>query len=277
MKKKLIIATIATSVMIMGTTSIAFAANGFNSQGKITFAGPDETGNTSDDIIFDSNDLHVIYDSVKAMREGIATAVTNKGGTVSEVQSFTALQDGILSIPQTIQYETLTGDISYKYHHHSVDATDMDSDSPNRTTNYSDSYISSTSGGCYTTPIYKKHVHSGNSGAQGGCYQRAHYYWETVSHCNGTAVIHTSAGGDLQYTCSSCGRWFSSDFGNGHDITESHDGYSLPGGVIPTRVVWETTCGKTPGVRYEDEGVEGYSCSCGKLDGEISGAHIIFN
>lgn len=276
-RKKIIITVVAALVMTMGITSIVYAADGFNSKGYIGFAGPDDTNGTSDDIIFDSADLDTIYDQVYTYREAWASAITAKGGTVANAQSFADLQQGILSIPQTIQYETQTGTISYTYHHHSVDGSDMDTDSPDNTTSYNDTYVSPTSGGCYTTPLYKKHQHSGSPNGQGGCYQRAHYYWHTTSHCGGTAELHTSIGGDWQYTCTSCGRWFPSDFGNGHEVTESYDGYSLPGGVTPDRIVWETTCGKTPGVRYTDEGVEGYTLSCGKLDGEISGAHIVFD
>ncbi|MBO4847118.1 MAG: hypothetical protein J5525_12610 [Lachnospiraceae bacterium] len=276
MKNRKIIAIAALLTMTFGMSIMAHAAtSGFNSKGEISFAGPDETSNTSDDIIFDSDDLNNFHDYIYNFRETAAQHITAKNGTVSDPQSFANIESGIMSIPQTIQFQSHNASIVYMYHHHTVDSVNADSETLGGGS-YKDDYVSPTNAGCFTQVLYKKHVHSGSSSSGGGCYTRPHYYWYTTGHCNGSAERHTSQGGDWQYTCSECGRWFSSDFGTGHEYGEAGDGYSVPTGANIDRIVYEVTCGKTPGVRYDSEEIEGYTCTCGKRDGQLVSARIAF-
>ncbi|MBO4847124.1 MAG: hypothetical protein J5525_12640 [Lachnospiraceae bacterium] len=97
-RKKIFITLLCTTCMIAGISGSVFAANGFNSQGSISFAGTDEQVGTSDDIIFDSNDLNTIYDEVSTGKNLLATQITSKGAEVNKagtIYTFNELKLGI--------------------------------------------------------------------------------------------------------------------------------------------------------------------------------------
>lgn len=264
MKKKMICA-ICAATLIIGTAFTAYASGEINSQGRISFVGLDDTAGTSDDVVFDASDFDTLISLSNEKLAVLSTAIEAKGGTVHDENPGTSdIITGIDSIPTTITQDDFTDcDLIYLYHHHTTDSTSADSTSTDAGP-YEDSYISPTSGGCYTTVVYKAHAHTSS------CYA-PYYSWD--EWCYGDVEEHTSPGGDLQYTCNSCGQWLS---GPGAHTKEGGSGWSYPSYAINVRTTSKLRCGKVPGTRYADEGVEGYTRSCGKTECEMTGAEITF-
>lgn len=86
MKKKLGISLLCSIFITASIVTGVFAADGFNSKGSISFAGPDETPSTSDDIIFDSADLDIIYDEISAGKSLLESTIEDKGFTVTKTE-----------------------------------------------------------------------------------------------------------------------------------------------------------------------------------------------
>lgn len=164
----------------------------------------------------------------------------------------------------TTNLENVEGTIKYFYHHHSL------SDSENVTPQidggtYTDDYESAVSSGCFTQPIYKKHIHVDS------CYTS-----RTCSHSSYSLWVQDSRGGDGRYnadaTCNICGA-------NGHGYKNSKDSAResainhLMEQSVTTKVI---TCGKDQGQRYESEGLDFYGRSCNHLEGQIIKAEIIY-
>lgn len=105
---------------------------------------------------------------------------------------------------------------------------------------YADNYISTTSQGCFTTPV--SHVHT----------NECPYTWTT---CGGTYTTHM---------------WVPDPEGNYIDRWACNRCGALGGSAGGTcnNNVKKITCTKT---------IDGYSRSCGKCDGKLVGAHILYN
>ena len=106
-------------------------------------------------------------------------------------------------------------------------------------------------GGCYETPIYKVHTH--------------------ISSCYSTQTVRS--------TCQ-CGAYNGRYLENGAFVcmTCGHSGHG-PGGICGASITSTQTiivCGKTQGQRYESEGIENYSLSCGKTETTIEGYTITY-
>ena len=106
-------------------------------------------------------------------------------------------------------------------------------------------------GGCYTTPVYKVHTH--------------------ISSCYSTQTVRS--------TCQ-CGAYNGRYLENGAFVcmTCGHSGHG-PGGICGASITSTQTiivCGKTQGQRYESEGIENYSLSCGKTETTIEGYTITY-
>ena len=120
-------------------------------------------------------------------------------------------------------------------------------------------YHSPVSGGCFTQPVYKAHIHSGYASVHGNCYTapvyRAHSH---TSNCYTTVNTSCQCGAyaghwynDTVFRCEVCG----------------HGGHG-PGGTCGAGITsTQLTCGKTAGTRYASEGLEGYSLTCTKTAG----------
>ena len=129
---------------------------------------------------------------------------------------------------------------------------------------YANNYKAASSGGCYTTAVYKAHSHKSSCYSSSTCYHR------------GQSIKHSwFDDGDGRYmctsTCQNCGSSATVDTHHSKDYGKSDDAlFSSP------YTYSSLTCGKTPGVRYSSEGVEYYACSCGHSAGEIVKAEIIY-
>ena len=120
------------------------------------------------------------------------------------------------------------------------------------TTKYHKHTGDATNGGrCYTTPVYKVHTH--------------------ISSCYSTQTVRS--------TCQ-CGAYNGRYLENGAFVcmTCGHSGHG-PGGICGASITSTQTiivCGKTQGQRYESEGIENYSLSCGKTETTIEGYTITY-
>lgn len=100
MKRRIVITLISSFVLILGTSTIAMAGEGysFRSKGKLVF--DNGTTDTSDDVIFDATDLSVIEtevtDGKAAIKDAINTAVPNK--ITDSNPTFESLKDAIPEI-----------------------------------------------------------------------------------------------------------------------------------------------------------------------------------
>ena len=138
--------------------------------------------------------------------------------------------------------------INYVHHVHSLDSTSAtitndNADFSSVTATYSDSYVASSSGGCFTTVKYRYHSHSTS------CYGSTNNvaeYWAR-DDANGNAIY--------RFTCRECGATW-----EGHQ--EDHDHQHCPKVII---------CGKSTSTI---EGIAGYTCSCGKTAGQVIEVNI---
>ena len=167
--------------------------------------------------------------------------------------------------------------IEYVYHKH-VDANGNEQ---------SADYHSPVSGGCFTQPVYKSHVHKGSSSAKGGCYTSPVYHqhdsgcYRTVtsykSHNEWGRTTDNYSGSAAHQICNGCGQ-------GGYSWNNFNWGGQCPTPAGTTRVLncnrgntiesYAPSCGKTAGQRYESDGVEYYALSCGKTNDTIDNAYM---
>lgn len=201
--------------------------------------------------------LQSVFQSVSNGKRLVASALLTKGVSCAEDATFREIYEAILNIKQTlvIGVEQIPGTIEYEYHYH------MDGSG-----NQPHSGSIGTKGGCYTSPVY--HTHSGSSSSGGGCYTVAKTGYKTHS-CGGANCTSGPYGpdssGNVYYvgTCSGCGKTLSV--------------YGSPGWAACDKTTtvsytyYELGCGKSTNT------VTGYRAACGLSDGQIIGAHIVYD
>lgn len=261
MKKK-IITTICVLTLTLGLSSSTMATpliTGLNSTNRISFVGTDDTAGTDDDIVFDAGDFEVINNRIDSNIDLMKDNIVNKGGTVSD-----DMVDSINSIPNIlgIEYITATGDVQYTYHHHTLSSTSNDSTDPTPGS-IADNYSQGSSAGCCRTPIYHTHTNA--------------------CRCNGTLVyyhVKTYDGGDYEpdhwaagLRCSRCGQNYGEAINTSGYVGDGYWGYrehAENGDTIPNGCS-ANKCGKNGST------IDGYKIGCGKREGQIVSADIVFN
>ena len=108
--------------------------------------------------------------------------------------------------------------------------------------------------------------------------------------CHGGWLVHESDGKDA---CSECGHGYhgmQDKTIHDHRSVAAHYSYENEGGratsvtyelncnnlPLNSSPVYDLNCGKTAGTRYSAEGVDYYTRSCGKTDGQIATATIAY-
>ncbi|MBO4847084.1 MAG: hypothetical protein J5525_12440 [Lachnospiraceae bacterium] len=182
--KRVIIASICAFTLIIGCTAMAYAATGFNSKGAISFAGPDETPATSDDIIFDSADLDVIYDEVSTGKQLLVDEVVTQGGEITKAgdeYTFEEIKDGIQS---------------------AIDSAKDDGHDEG----YDEGYATGYTDGSATTGItITKHYHTTQ------CYANGYMYTVSCMNC-GNGYYSNSESEAASHTCGYCHEYQSNGF-----------------------------------------------------------------
>lgn len=206
--------------------------------------------------------LQQVFQYVSDGKRKLASALLTKGVPIREDAAFEEIYHAILAIPQNlvIGVQEIPGTISYDYHYH-----------VNGSGNMPHSEKEAASGGCYMNPVY--HVHTGNGKTGGGCY--------------GTPIYHTHTGscyseGSHNSSCPSHREYHSYDCGSVHDW--DGDGHGCDGFVAydcgghrylscnkgSGIIGYSLNCGKSPST------IEYYTPVCGLSDGQIIGAHIVY-
>ncbi len=241
--------------------------------------------------------LQQVFQFVSNGKRKVASALLTKGVSIEKDATFDEICNGILSVPQelVIGVQEIPGIVTYEKHYH----VDKSGGTPH-------SERATAEGGCYTVPMY--HTHTGDSRSGGGCYSvpivhnhvdscytitktirrvTAHWYiGEGTGHAccdnafgqnrarfayvdevyvNDVLVSSTSGEGDLGYCCGLCFDRKAAERGFTSTVTDINCGYSegLNG--------YRTGCGKS------NETVEAYMPGCGLADGQIVGAHIVYD
>ena len=201
--------------------------------------------------------LQSVFQSVSDGKRLLASALLTKGVSCAEDATFREIYEAILNIKQTlvIGVDKLPGTIEYEYHYH----TDGSG-------NYPHSSSIGYKGGCYTSPIY--HTHSGSSSSGGGCYTVAKTGYRTYG-CGGadcTSGPHgPDSSGNVYYVgnCSGCGKTLS--------VYGSPGWAACDNTTTVSYTYYELGCGQSTST------VIGYKANCGLSDGQIIGAHIIYD
>ncbi len=216
--------------------------------------------NNNDDVIAALNsalgemksELQSVFTFVSNGKRLLASALLTKGVSVPEDASFAEIRDGILAIKQTIYLGTETqyipGTISYDYHHHVDGSGAATGGAANR----------SQSGGCYTTPVYHSHTNS--------CYETYTYTatrWEPISWNWTNDHYHGNSYTGVPDKCRSCSYCGACEIDGGHNDHGRQVEYTATGKRLK--------CTKTPG-----QTVEYYVPACGLSEGQIIGAHIVY-
>ena len=198
--------------------------------------------NTSNRLSGLSGDIQSVFQRVSNGKALLASALLTKDVVIDEDATFQEIHDAILSIEQevVIGVDKLPGTIEYEYHYHTGDAQN--------------------GGGCYTV----EDVHHHNA----GCYQLCTYSWtgcegstgwtdgNSISHCPYRETHSICNGGQTMYK--------TYDHYNGGGSASGHrDGGSSTHAIL--------VCGKTEGQHY------GWTTGCGLQDGQIIGAHIVYD
>lgn len=211
--------------------------------------------------------LQQVFQYVSNGKQKCASALLTKGINMKADAAFEEIYQGILAIPQqlVIGVQEIPGTISYDYHYHEDGAG-----------NQPHVEKVAVSGGCYNIPFY--HVHEGSASIRGGCYTTPVYhshasgcYREVGSPEYGCHTIRswdTSegdwAGHDYKYYEMSCGRTIhGTNSYHTHSVLDCSQGGNI--------VSYSVGCGKN------ERTIEGYCPDCGLCDGQIIGAHIIYD
>ena len=232
--------------------------------------------------------LNDVFQSVSNGKTLLATALLTKGQTVADGAKFQEIYEAILRIETTIVVDNMPGDIVFEYHYH-VDSTGFVIDSLTHT----------CAGGCFNIPIWHLHTDSGNTQRDadfkapnsGGCFQHHDFKANTShihtnclrarracgwcsghSHTNGVTGCgvgghppstwvhnghHVNCGRSPQGACNSSNGCREGDW-TCNNLPLNSGGWSH----------WILDCGKTTNT------IEYYSLDCGRLHGQIVGAHI---
>ena len=188
-----------------------------------------------------SGDVQSVFQRVSNGKKLLASALLTKNVVIDEDATFQEIHDGILSMEQqiVIGVDKIPGTIEYEYHYHTG--------SPEN------------GGGCYTV----EDVHQHNA----GCYQLCTYSWSgcagngwtdgnSISHCPYEEKHSICNGGQTMYKTYSHPNHGGSQSGHRSGGSSTH--------AIPV-------CGKTEGQNY------GWKTGCGLQDGQIIGAHIVYD
>ena len=202
--------------------------------------------------------LNQVFTFVSNGKKLLASALLTKGVSCEEDATFQEIYQNILAIQQTlvIGVEQIPGTIEYDYHYHADGAGNLP---------HVNTVAVAQMGGCYTTPVY--HAHTGSSSGGGGCYSVAHTGYNTIG-CGGGDAINGPHGPDTS------GNYYW--VGNCNNCGGAVSNYGGPG--------W-AACGNTTTVPYtyytlgcglSTSSIVGYSPSCGLADGQMVGAHIVY-
>lgn len=239
----------------------------------------------------------VSYLSADALSAG-KTAWDNNGNAVigngkSNIDSY---NDGYTQGVNDVRAGLVNAQIVYRFHvHTNADGgnTSYEGSSVTYDGSVSMPEISPTQGGCYQTEVHKTHTHAGGGGSvvtdrygrrahtsPGGCYtassQYVSGYHEDWVRCGGNVVYsgpyYDGAGREYHVgVCKKCGK----EYSEGTDLTTVCTN-TIKDNVPTYSTCYVIGCGKTEGVRYDNEEVEGYTCTCGHTHGELEGAVISF-
>lgn len=118
----------------------------------------------------------MVFQYVSDGKKLLASALLTKGVTCAEDASFMDIYNAIISVEQEllIGVEQIPGTITYDLHHH-VDGNN----------NLLNVEMNGTQGGCYTTPVYHRHI--GSESSYGGCYTVANGHAH-LSSCAKTPI-----------------------------------------------------------------------------------------
>ena len=192
----------------------------------------------------------------------LASALLTKGVCCAEDATFAEIHQAIVNVPQelVIGVQELPGSIAYDYHYH------VDADG-----NEIHTEILESAGGCYVHPIY--HVHSGSSKSGEGCYTEPIYHTHKDS-CYSEGSHKADCPTHRGYHSYNCTEH---DYHGDGGPCEGFDLYdcgghrylscSLGSGVIG----YSLNCGR------DNSSIEGYKPACGLVDGQIVGAHIVYD
>lgn len=205
--------------------------------------------------------LESVFQYVSDGKKLMASALLTKGVTVSADATFNEFANAILNVPQqlVIGVEKLPGEITYDYHYH----TDKNGSFPHAAS-------MSEQGGCYTTPIY--HVHTGSSAVSGGCYTVPNYHSHSGS-CYSEGSHTDSCPSHIEYHSYDCSFHDYDGDGHGCDGFIAYDcgGHRYLSCRLPGITHYSLGCGMGTST------VIGYNPGCGLSDGQIIGAHIVYN
>ena len=189
-----------------------------------------------------SGDIQSVFQRVSNGKALLASALLTKDVVIDEDATFQEIHDAILSIEQevVIGVDKLPGTIEYEYHYHTGDAQN--------------------GGGCYTV----EDVHHHNA----GCYQLCTYSWTGCEGSTGWTDGNSISHCPYRETHSICN--------GGQTMYKTYDHYNGGGSQSGHRSGGSSThailvCGKTEGQHY------GWATGCGLQDGQIIGAHIVYD
>lgn len=213
-------------------------------------------GNVSDGL---NKRLDQVFQSVSDGKKLLASTLLTKGVKIDEDATFLEISEAILSIPTTITVQGMEGTVVYDKHYH-VDGNN---------TEVNEKYIAiDRKGGCYDKPYY--HVHDSS------CYtQHTYLQFETNAGCIRHEHAWDENGVEIyRYTCPRCHNSYNSKDGYHYEFADTYQEAMSRGAekdTIKTKVSSKLICGK------DGNTLEGYSCSCGYLNGQILAAHIDYS
>lgn len=234
-------------------------SNQYESLSNIVNLGDDDLKTYLEGIYGDLKaELSQVFTFVSNGKKLLASALLTKGVDCEEDATFAEIYQSILNIKQTlvIGVEKIPGTIEYDYHYHADGAGNLP---------HSGTVAVAMMGGCYTTPVY--HAHTGSSGGGGGCYTVAHTGYNAVG-CGGGNAVNGPHGPDSSGqtywvgNCSNCGGRVAS--------------YGGPGWAACGNVSYVPYTYYTLGCGLSTSTIVGYSPSCGMADGQMVGAHIVY-
>ena len=201
--------------------------------------------------------LDQVFQRVSDGKKLLASALLTKGVEIDEDATFTEISEAIINMPTTITVQQMGGEVVYDKHYH----TDGNGTECNLV------YVPiDRKGGCYEKAYY--HVHSSD------CYKENVYYDYLTDQ---STHRHERVRMDYQtpiyrYTCDYCHSSFASSNGEHREFAATYDDARRRNGNTIKRVVKQVlVCGK------DLTTLEGYSCSCGYLHGQILAAHIDYS
>lgn len=232
--------------------------NNFNTMNNTVNAGMGElkeyVGNVAGGI---NGRLDQVFQSVSDGKKLLASTLLTKGITIKEDATFEEISKAIMDIPTTITVQEMTGTVVYDKHFH----TDG-----NGTVCDEHHVPLDRKGGCYDKPYY--HVHDSS------CYKtRINYTYYTQDDTYQKFFIKNENGYDFyEYGCRHCGSSFMSTNGGHLEYASTREQAERRNGQgIERHVNKVLVCGKNA------KTLEGYSCSCGYLYGQILAAHIDYS